>query len=653
VTQAAATTSGRAASMLRRRALAQGKSALPAPKERVRVGFREAALPGVAAPVAAAAPQPAPTQRVDAQTASVPPGMMGRTLAMLRRRQLSAGKQALGATAPAAAPSAALPAAEAEDRPAASEAPPVLPPNGSGRELARARRAALALRGRGETPPAAPSRPPRQGKLDYAPKVIASPTQSGQRVTGLRIGRGAQVTGDEPGTNLPISGTQYIGTDSGIARPAAPKVGQVRTAAGLIVSGTLVRGKVRITGDEAGDAIAITGEADPRLDDDLTPRDGFSPSTSAQFARQANPHGHSVFGTNLGRSVRTIGSRERDRTRAIEVTEGGQPITGSAVGRSARVTGDEEGACRTITGDQYLTPARAQAECGHGAGGTAPVELIGADRRDPVTVSKVTQSQTWGRQRVTGPSVEHQPNVTGDEPGACAVITGTPYQGPNTAYGWCEPQAAQAAEARNVARPAGAPVTGDAPVNAPDVVTGTERGAGRDITGTPYYRETPAAPVAQDRLAAIAQRFTIRTPQREAQLRADRGAVQAPSAASRITGTFALGQGKVTGNVEFAFRPRLPGDKPARLQVSGEGRTQGLPITGDAWREQPNVTGTEGYIAAERNPSQRAGKPHAFASAGLFKSRGRHEEPRQIVTGMVGWTAKSAATVTLSGGAQG
>ncbi len=644
--------SGRAASMMRRRALAQGKTALPAPRERTRVGFREAALPAAPAGVAAAsAPtQPAPTPRAAAPATPTPPGMMGRMLAMLRRRQLAAGKQALDV---AAAQSAASPAAEPTNRAAASEAPPALPPNGSGRELARARRAAMALRGRGDAPAGTPSRPPRQGKLEYAPKVIASPTQGGQRVTGLRIGRGAQVTGDEPGTNLPVSGTQYVGTDSGVARPAAPKVGQVRTAAGLIVSGTLVRGKVRITGDEAGDAIAITGEADQRIDDDLTPRDDFAPSSAAQFARQANPHGHSVFGTNLGRSVRTIGSRERDRSRAIEVTEGGQPITGSAVGRSARVTGDEEGACRAITGDQYLTPARAQAECGNGAGGTAPAELIGAARRDPVTISKVTQSQTWGAQRVTGPSVEHRPNVTGDEPGSCAVITGTPYQGPSTAYGWCEPQAALAAEARNVAQPAGAPVTGDAPVNAPEVVTGTERGAGRDITGTPYYREAPAASVPQDRLATIAQRFTIRTPQRQAQLRADRSAVAAPSAAARITGTFALGQGKITGNVEFAFRPRLPGEKPARLQVSGEGRTQGLPITGDAWREQANVTGTEGYIAAERNPSQRAGKPLAFANAGLFKSKGHHEEPRQIVTGMVGWTAKSAAKVTLSGGAQG
>lgn len=31
-----------------------------------------------------------------------------------------------------------------------------------------------------------------------------------------------------------------------------------------------------------------------------------------QFQRQNNPHGHTVFGTNLGRSIKSAGSRNRD-----------------------------------------------------------------------------------------------------------------------------------------------------------------------------------------------------------------------------------------------------------------------------------------------------------------------------------------------------
>ena len=137
-------------------------------------------------------------------------------------------------------------------------------------------------------------------------------------------------------------------------------------------------------------------------------------------------------------------------------------------------------------------------------------------------------------------------------------------------------------------------------------------------------------------------------------MRADRAAADAPSAATRITGAFAVGAGKITGNVEFLFRPRQPAETDAkRPRLTGEGRTEGRAITGDAWAADARVTGTEGAIAAERNPSERAGQPHAFANAALFKSKGQHEPARQIVTGMVGWTAKSAAKVTLSGGAQG
>jgi hypothetical protein len=75
-------------------------------------------------------------------------------------------------------------------------------------------------------------------------------------------------------------------------------------------------------------------------------------------------------------------------------------------------------------------------------------------------------------------------------------------------------------------------------------------------------------------------------------------------------------------------------------------------VTGWSWSEQPNVTGTEGAIAAERNPSERAGKAQAFSGARRFKTLARHGEARQLVTGLLGWSGKTAAKVTLSGGAQ-
>jgi hypothetical protein len=535
----------------------------------------------------------------------------------------------------------------------------------SGREQARMRRALLSQRGRGEGPAAPPTRPLRQGTLQYAPKVTESPTHGGQIVTGSRIGRGTQVTGDEPGATLPVSGTQYIGASDGPpVRSGGPKVGLARTAGGAVVSGTLIRSKVRVTGDEARGTI-ITGEAEQGPADDLTPRASESAPVAAQFNRQANPHGHSVFGTNLGKSASYFGSRERTRKPPIESTATGIGITGSAIGRGGRVTGDEEGACRQLTGNQYLTPARA--ECGGAGDGAKPAARAEATRRDPVTGAKVSVAQTWGQQRLTGTNVEHDPRVTGEAAGSCSIVTGSPYQGPNTIHGWCDPQVAGAAEERLTRRPALSAITGDVPQHT-ETVTGTGRGAAREVTGSAYYGGPARASDTGDALSQLDARFSVSSPQRSAQLRA-RAAREAPSTSEPgrpaevsvistsppITGSFALRTDRVTGNAEFHFRSRSatnPNAAAARLRLTGEGRAQGTRVTGWSWSEQSNVTGTEGPTAAERNPSERSGKPQGFSGARRFKTLAKNEDRRQLVTGLSGWSGKTAAAVTLSGGAQ-
>jgi hypothetical protein len=645
--------SGREAAIARRLALSAGKAALPPASERVRTGQRAAATPSQA--LAPAAVQSTPVQTVPAPQAEVAPvqtgaaggTLNGRLLSIQRRRLASGGKQVLLAAKgkPPAQPEIA--AQQAAAAPASCDA--------SCRDQARARRAAISQFGRPGATQAAPSRPARQGKIDYAPKVTASATQSGQRVTGQHVGPGAgngsQITGQERGTGQPVSGTQYIGADTSVAfRPAGAKVGHARTPGGLVVSGTLVRSQVRITGDEAGAAVTITGKADQRLEDDLTSRSGDSTYAMAQFQRQAEPHGQSVFGSNLGRSARSAGSRERQRAQALEATESGLAITGSAVGRSQRVTGDETGACRGITGTQYLAPARLQAECGGGSGGSAPAALRGTARIDPVTGGKVAVAQSWNGQRITGVDVEHSKLVTGDAPGTCSLITGTPYQGPSSAHGWCEPSQAQQAESRLPRRQANTAVTGDAPMH-DSSITGASRGATRDISGTPYYRDETPAPAPEAAVAAIDERFSITSPQRKAHL----GSATVPG--GRITGSFAMGQDKITGNTEFLFKSRQPADAPnaraARGQITGEGRTTGQRISGDSWAEIPSVTGTEGNFAADRNPSLRGPKAKPFAGASVFKSEASHEEPKMLVTGTFGFSSKSSAKVTLSGGAQG
>ena len=664
--------SGRAASLERRRALSQGKSALPPATERVRTGDRSAALPRGAAAQPPAAPNWAAASSTPAPLGASPEpaftvsSQSGRNLSMMRRRQLSGGKRMLQAAIsalPSVTSDSKAPAVSLGGMVTATPSPAsVTNGRGSGREQARMRRALLSERGRGDGPAAPPTRPPRQGMLQYAPKVTESPTHGGQVVTGSRIGRGTKVTGDEPGSMLPVSGTQYIGASDGQpVRPGGVKVGLARTAGGGIVSGTLIRSKVRVTGDEAGRTI-ITGEAEQSDEDDLTPRASESAPVAAQFNRQANPHGHSVFGTNLGKFASTVGSRERTRGAPIESTENGLGITGSAVGRGGRVTGDEAGTCRQVTGNQYLTPART--ECG---GATAPSARAGAMRRDPVTGGKVSISQTWGQQRLTGTNVEHDPRVTGEAAGSCSIITGSPYQGTSTVHGWCDADVASAAEERLVVRPALSAITGDVPQHT-DTVTGTGRGADRQVTGSAYYRAEVQGSDAGDAPAAIDARFSISSPQRTAQLRARaakqtasdseagrEGVVSVISTSPPITGSFAVRSDRVTGNAEFHFKPRSLIDAnaaAARLRLTGEGRAEGARVTGGSWSEQSNVTGTEGYIAAERNPSERSGRPQCFSGARRFKTLAKTEDSKQLVTGLSGWSGKTAARVTLSGGAQ-
>jgi hypothetical protein len=703
-------TGGREASRERRMRLGQGKSALPPVAERTRTGERTAAIVP-AAPVSPAsvvvAPQPVAAVKAQAPvsaSANTPQGagLGGRAASLARRAALVQGKaglQQIKQAAPATAP-------VVSETPAASVSSTVAE---SSRRVAQAVRAARARNGRGDAAPVRPSGRMRNPEpIKYPPKVADTRTYAGQKVTGVRIGRGMNVTGDEPGAALPVTGTQYIGTESGyVPRAGGGKVGAARTAGGLVVTGTQVRSNVKITGDESNPALRITGEADQEIEDDLIQRPEQGAYVGAQFQRMHDPHGHSVFGINLGRSIQSIGSRERHRERGAEITEGGRHITGTAIGRSVRTTGDESGACRHVTGDQYLMPADRQPLCEtpmssgapkvgvshtlHGARttgtqvgqrlrrcggitGTAEEgvcqnvsgdEYLGAEQYKgqcgavpaPASGEKVAEASTWGGQRVTGVDVEYNPRVTGDEPGVCKTITGTPYVGPGQYQAWCEPgDAAQAA--RRVA-PGAAPgnrVTGDIPRNV-EHVTGTQRGGDRNITGTPYFR----ADVQEDgeveqmkRIESISNRFSVRSPQREGQLRAGTGAVEAPTAETRITGSFAAGEGKITGNQEFHFQPRPKGERSQdKSRITGEGRAEGPAITGGAWDIKPNVTGTEGYIAAERNPSERAGRPHAFAGAGLFKGKGEHRTPTHHVTGMVGWSAKAAARVTLSGGAQG
>ena len=224
-------------------------------------------------------------------------------------------------------------------------------------------------------------------------KVRQSPTSRGNRVTGNEVGRSPRVTGDEPGTCQRVTGTEYVGADQsaaycGVSAEAGPaKVGRSETRGGKPVTGVQVGRSEKVTGDEPGAGRVLTG---------------------SQYMVAGNGHYPAKVGTSS--------------------TLRGEAVTGSRVGRSLKVTGDEPGSCRAITGDEYLGQEQYAEFCA-----ATPVPQD----------AKVGVTQTLKGETVTGTLTGRSGKVTGDEPGTCKVITGTPYAGVEQYRSYCEPDDAK------------------------------------------------------------------------------------------------------------------------------------------------------------------------------------------------------------------
>jgi len=463
-------------------------------------------------------------------------------------------------------------------------------------------------------------------------KVRVTATSHGNRVTGNEVGRSDKVTGDEPGTCKAITGTEYVSANQsaaycGTTVQTSRKVGRSQTLGGQPVSGVMVGRSSKVTGDEAGSGLQLTG--DQYL--------GSEPPTT-------------------GRAPSKVATQQTLR---------GTGVTGTAVGRSERVTGDEPGSCRNITGDEYIGTQQYNQFCGAQPAPEAP---------------KVGFSVTNRSQIVSGTRTGRSDKVTGDEPGTCKVVTGTPYAGLEQASNYCSTQSVRSVRERT-------PVRGSNRLSGiqPGIggsLTGAERGACEDITGTPYVGadqqiEACGSASVQDpdfpQLLEQApwQRFSVQSPARAAHTARVRGGSVTGTSyeqGNRITGPFDLAGDKVTGTEQFRFDrrgaqlSRGPIDQapvaeaPAEDQrptsrVTGEGISAGLRITGDDWDRGERVTGTEGASARRRNPT-RTGPMSAMAMRTHNKRNDDVPEPVSRVTGSSGNTL-AGSLITVSGGARG
>ena len=467
-------------------------------------------------------------------------------------------------------------------------------------------------------------------------KVRVTATSHGNRVTGNEVGRSEKVTGDEPGTCKLVTGTEYVSANQassycGVVPSTPRKVGASQTAGGQPVSGVMVGRSSKVTGDEPGSGLQLTG--DQYLGSE-PPAPGRTPTKVATL--------HTLRGTG---------------------------ITGTHVGRSDQVTGDEPGSCRIITGDEYIGTQQYEQFCG---------------ARPAPEPAKVGFSVTNRAQVVSGTRTGRSGKVTGDEAGTCKAVTGTPYAGLEQASDHCPTPQVRSIRERT-------PVRGTSRMSGIQpgiggVMTGAERGACEDVTGTPYVgadQQIQACGAAAVGDADFPQplegskpwqQFSVQSPARAAQQARDerRGGVTGTSyeQGSRITGPFDMAGGKVTGTEQFRFDRRgaqlsrgpiqsapVSVDEDARpvSRVTGEGISAGLKITGDDWDRGERVTGTEGASARRRNPT-RPGPMTAMPGSAMPAIQPKRNEsvpePVSRVTGSSGNT-QAGSLITVSGGARG
>jgi len=526
-------------------------------------------------------------------------------------------------------------------------------------------------------------------------KVGVSETVQGQTLTGTMVGRSQSVTGDEASTCRDVTGTEYMGADvfrefcqADASPTTARKVNVTTTSHGNAVSGDRVgRGK-NVTGNEAGTCKSVTGDEYTSAEQSQAYCGEFAKKSPRKFSMAETMKGEAVTGNNVGRSEKMTGD-ESGMSRSLTGTQYTKPeeignapakvgasttlrggsVTGTMVGRRERMTGDEAGRCRNVTGDDYVGQEQYNGFCKATA--------------DAPTDKKVGVSTTGKGLSVTGTMTGRAGQVTGNEPGSCKAVTGTPYGGAEQSENFCQAEDVALASTRNreLRSTPAMPLTGIQP-GVGGVMTGADKGACEQVSGTPYIGAdqfadacpaTPATSASPDFPQAIngnavGQQFSVNTPSGgAAAATGSTGVTGKQSAQSHITGPFGMATGKVTGTEDARFgkgnvnatemRPepvaQLEGREKAR--ISGEGQDTGLNITGDDWGRGKNVTGTEGMSSIKRNPTIRANNSMDAMKEMAAIAQKRNEEiavPNSKVTGGSGNTDKGSL-ITYSGGARG
>lgn len=687
---------GRVASMARRKAMSSsGKSGIQS-EDRIRtistggkqppqtsasqqaVSSAPAEAPAASAPAVSPVPAPVVKPMVNTPRPVAVKRSAGRASSLARRQATSSrGKAGINKNGMSAAQTAR----------AAN-------PNMSSRELAMTLREDRSRNGASGQKKSAPCGRVRKkasaltGAAEDQPwKVGASETVQGQTVTGTMVGRSSSVTGDEPSTCRGITGTEYLGADifrdfcQSDPSSSPRKVTVTQTSHGNPVSGNRLGRDAKVTGNEPGTCKLVTGDEYVSAEQSQSYCGEFLAKSPGKVLQSETRKGKPMTGTNVGRSDKVTGD-EPGMSRMLTGTQYTQPedigtaphkvgtsgtlrggsVTGTMVGRRERMTGDEAGSCRDVTGDDYIGQEQYSGFCN-----TAPQPQ---DR-------KVGVSATFKGKAVSGTMTGRSASVTGDEPGSCKAVTGTPYAGAEQYDAFCatDEAAVSAARTRPLRSTPGSVMTGLQPGTG-GTMTGDRKGACEPVSGTPYVGAdqfadacpaTPADTASPDFPQSIGsapwQQFSVASPSGGAQQAlGSTGVTGNQYEQGHITGPFGMAPGKVTGTEEARFghdsvqaaamRPVVAEDHEGRVKsrITGEGQDAGLKVTGDDWERSGSMTGTEGVSATRRNPTLRNGPDNTMAM-----NQKRNEElpvPNSKVTGGSGNTEKGSL-ITYSGGARG
>ncbi|QNI59266.1 carboxysome shell protein CsoS2 [Synechococcus sp. BIOS-U3-1] len=571
-------------------------------------------------------------------------------------------------------------------------------PDLSSREIAqqvrelRAKAGAITKHNAGVTRPSGPNRhgAKQAAAADAHWKVGESTTPAGQTVTGTQANRSLKTTGNEASTCRSITGTEYLGAEvfqtfcQQAPEPTTPaKVRTTSTSHGNRVTGNEVGRSGKVTGDEPGTCKNVTGTEYISANQSAAYCGGSNPSPR-KVGHSLTLEGRPVSGVMVGRSASVTGD-EAGANRSLtgdqylgsdplpdgrpaakvglSATLSGTGVTGTLVGRSSQVTGDEFGSCHRVTGDQYLSAEQFNGFCG---------------AKPEPEAAKVGYSITNRNQVVSGTRTGRSERVTGDEPGSCQAVTGTPYAGLEQAGQHCGTPAVQAIRERTPMRPGtpSAAMTGIQP-GVGGVMTGDQRGACEAVTGTPYVgadqlaaacgAEAPAGTDThgQSPEGAAWTRFSVMSPARAAQQQRDaQGSVTgtAYENGNRITGPFDMAGGKVTGTEQFRFDNRdfqRRHFQPTVAVVSEPADEPTSRVTGEG--SSTKVTGDDWdrgeHVTGTEGASARRRNPTRPGPMGAMApfERKRNEQaewPVCRVTGSHGNTDKGSL-ITVSGGARG